>query len=43
MTFAPIAPATYVPPAQIAKDTFVVHQVQPDQSVLDVAMSQPPT
>ncbi len=29
MTFAPIAPTTYVPPTQIAKDTFVIHQVQP--------------
>jgi flavorubredoxin len=29
MTFAPVAPTTYVPPTQIAKDTFVIHQVQP--------------
>lgn len=29
MTFTPIAPATYVPPSEIAKDTFVIHQVQP--------------
>jgi flavorubredoxin len=29
MTFTPIAPTTYVPPTQIAQDTFVVHQVQP--------------
>jgi flavorubredoxin len=29
MTFAPIAPTTYVPPVQVAKDTFVIHQVQP--------------
>ena len=29
MTFTPIAPTTYVPPTQVAKDTFVVHQVQP--------------
>jgi len=29
MTFAPIAPTTYVPPTQIAADTFVIHQVQP--------------
>jgi flavorubredoxin len=28
MTFAPIAPATYVPPTQVAADTFVIHQVQ---------------
>jgi flavorubredoxin len=28
MTFAPVAPTTYVPPAQIAADTFVIHQVQ---------------
>lgn len=28
MTFAPIAPTTYVPPTKIAADTFVVHQVQ---------------
>ena len=29
MTFAPIAPTTYVPPTEIAPDTFVIHQVQP--------------
>ena len=29
MTFAPIAPTIYVPPTQIAADTFVIHQVQP--------------
>ena len=29
MTFAPIAPTIYVPPTKIAKDTFVIHQVQP--------------
>jgi flavorubredoxin len=29
MTFTPIAPTTYVSPTQVAKDTFVVHQVQP--------------
>src|SRR3954451_16557649 len=29
MTFTPIAPTTYVPPTEIAKDTFVIHQVQP--------------
>jgi hypothetical protein len=28
-TFAPIAPTTHVPPTQVAKETFVVHQVQP--------------
>jgi flavorubredoxin len=28
MTFAPVAPTTYVPPMQIAPETFVVHQVQ---------------
>ena len=28
MTFAPIAPATSVPPTEIARDTFVVHSVQ---------------
>jgi flavorubredoxin len=27
--FAPLAPTTYVPPTQIAPDTFVIHQVQP--------------
>ena len=29
MTFAPIAPTTYVPPTKVANDTFVIHQVQP--------------
>jgi flavorubredoxin len=29
MTFAPIAPTTYVPPTLIAADTYVIHQVQP--------------
>ena len=29
MTFAPIAPTTYVPPTRIAADTYVIHQVQP--------------
>jgi flavorubredoxin len=29
MTFAPLAPSTYVPPTEIAPDTFVIHQVQP--------------
>jgi flavorubredoxin len=29
MTFAPLAPTTYVPPTQIAPDTWVLHQVQP--------------
>lgn len=29
MSFAPIAPAIYVPPTKIASDTFVIHQVQP--------------
>jgi flavorubredoxin len=28
MTFAPIAPTTFVPPTKIAADTFVIHQVQ---------------
>ena len=28
MTFAPIAPTIAVPPLEIAKDTFVIHQVQ---------------
>lgn len=28
-TYAPIAPAIYVPPREIAKDTFLIHQVQP--------------
>jgi flavorubredoxin len=28
-TFAPIAPTTYVPPTEIAPETFVIHQVQP--------------
>jgi flavorubredoxin len=29
MTFAPLAPSTYVPPTEVAADTFVIHQVQP--------------
>lgn len=29
MTFAPIAPTTYVPPVQVASETFVIQQVQP--------------
>jgi flavorubredoxin len=29
VTFAPIAPTTYVAPTEIAPDTFVIHQVQP--------------
>ena len=29
MSFAPLAPTTYVPPTQVAKDTWVIHQVQP--------------
>ena len=29
MTFAPVAPTTYVPPTLIAPDTYVIHQVQP--------------
>ena len=29
MTFTPVAPTTYVEPTRIAKDTFVIHQVQP--------------
>jgi flavorubredoxin len=28
-TFAPLAPTTYVPPTEIAKDTYVIHSVQP--------------
>jgi flavorubredoxin len=28
MTFTPIAPTLHVPPTQIAKDTYVIHQVQ---------------
>jgi len=28
MTFAPLAPTTYVPPTKIAADTWVIHQVQ---------------
>jgi len=28
-TFAPVAPTTYVPPTEIAPDTFVIHQIQP--------------
>jgi len=27
-TFTPLAPTIYVPPTQVAKDTFVIHQVQ---------------
>jgi hypothetical protein len=27
-TFAPIAPTIAVPPLEVAKDTFVIHQVQ---------------
>jgi flavorubredoxin len=27
--FAPIAPTIYVPPTRVAKDTYVIHQVQP--------------
>ena len=27
-SFAPIAPATYVPPTLVGKDTYVIHQVQ---------------
>jgi flavorubredoxin len=29
MTFAPIAPSVYFPPSKIARDTWVIHQVQP--------------
>jgi flavorubredoxin len=29
MTFTPVAPTTYVPPTEVAKDTWVVHSVQP--------------
>ncbi|HEX5586650.1 MAG TPA: MBL fold metallo-hydrolase [Acidimicrobiia bacterium] len=29
MTFAPLAPTMYVPPTEVAPDTFVIHQVQP--------------
>jgi flavorubredoxin len=29
MTFAPLASSTYVPPTEIAPDTFVLHSVQP--------------
>ena len=29
MTFAPVVPTIYIPPTQIAADTFVIHQVQP--------------
>ena len=29
MTFAPLAPTTYVPPTEVAPDTFVLHSVQP--------------
>lgn len=28
MTFAPVAPATYVPPTEVAADTYVIHSVQ---------------
>ena len=28
-TFAPIAPTTYIPPTEIAPETFVIHQIQP--------------
>jgi len=28
-TFAPVSPTTYVPPTEIAPDTFVIHQIQP--------------
>ena len=28
-TFAPLAPTVYVPPTQVAKDFYVIHQVQP--------------
>src|SRR5262249_50438690 len=28
-TFAPLAPEIFVPPTQVADDTFVLHQVQP--------------
>jgi flavorubredoxin len=29
LTFPPIAPTVYVPPTNVAKDTYVIHQVQP--------------
>jgi flavorubredoxin len=29
MTFTPLAPTTYVPPTQVAADTWVIHSVQP--------------
>jgi hypothetical protein len=29
MTFAPLAPTTYVPPTEVAADTWVIHSVQP--------------
>jgi len=29
MTFAPLAPTTHVPPTKVARDTWVIHQVQP--------------
>ena len=29
MTFAPVAPVTYVPPTRVAADTWVIHSVQP--------------
>jgi flavorubredoxin len=29
VTFAPLAPSNYVEPTEVARDTFVIHQVQP--------------
>jgi flavorubredoxin len=29
MTYAPLAPSIYVPPTEVATDTYVIHQVQP--------------
>ncbi|HWH35158.1 MAG TPA: MBL fold metallo-hydrolase [Acidimicrobiales bacterium] len=29
MTFAPVAPTIHIPPTKIARDTYVIHQVQP--------------
>jgi flavorubredoxin len=29
VSFAPVAPVTYIPPSKIAADTWVIHQVQP--------------
>jgi flavorubredoxin len=29
LTFAPLAPTTYVPPTKVAEETWVIHQVQP--------------